>query len=162
VIYQLSSTYGETIISETDSCIAHLNFHVYPRFWFFAARKNPDTAPLVLWFNGGVSRIFQLSFPLPTYIQPGSSSMIGLFQEHGPCRIKDDSSTVALNPMSWNSEANVLYIDQPVGTGFSDGILAVGTSERAAQDVWRFLQLFLSNPRFSKYITNPLAIWTES
>ena len=25
------------------------------RFWFFAARNNPDTAPLVTWFNGGVS-----------------------------------------------------------------------------------------------------------
>lgn len=22
-------------------------------FWFFAARNNADTAPLVLWFNGG-------------------------------------------------------------------------------------------------------------
>jgi len=25
------------------------------RFWFFAARKNPETAPLITWFNGGVS-----------------------------------------------------------------------------------------------------------
>jgi hypothetical protein len=25
------------------------------RFWFFAARKNPDKAPLITWFNGGVS-----------------------------------------------------------------------------------------------------------
>jgi hypothetical protein len=25
------------------------------RFWFFAARNNPDTAPLITWFNGGVS-----------------------------------------------------------------------------------------------------------
>jgi hypothetical protein len=25
------------------------------RFWFFAARKNPDSAPLITWFNGGVS-----------------------------------------------------------------------------------------------------------
>ena len=25
------------------------------RFWFFAARNNSDTAPLVTWFNGGVS-----------------------------------------------------------------------------------------------------------
>jgi hypothetical protein len=25
------------------------------RFWFFAARNDPDTAPLVTWFNGGVS-----------------------------------------------------------------------------------------------------------
>jgi len=25
------------------------------RFWFFAARRNPETAPLITWFNGGVS-----------------------------------------------------------------------------------------------------------
>ncbi len=25
------------------------------RFWFFAARKNSDTAPLSIWLNGGVS-----------------------------------------------------------------------------------------------------------
>ena len=25
------------------------------RFWFFAARNNPDKAPLITWFNGGVS-----------------------------------------------------------------------------------------------------------
>jgi len=25
------------------------------RFWFFAARNNPETAPLITWFNGGVS-----------------------------------------------------------------------------------------------------------
>ena len=24
-------------------------------FWFFAARNNPDTAPLTIWLNGGVS-----------------------------------------------------------------------------------------------------------
>ena len=37
--------------------------------------------------------------------------MIGLFQELGPCRIKNDSSGVHLNPTSWNDEANVyVYI----------------------------------------------------
>lgn len=29
--------------------------HPIDRFWFFAARNNPETAPLITWFNGGVS-----------------------------------------------------------------------------------------------------------
>ena len=88
--------------------------------------------------------------------------MIGLFQENGPCRITNDSSSVTLNHYSWNNEANVLYIDQPVGVGFSYGETKVGTSEEAAADVWTFLQIFLSDPRFAKYSCRKLALWTES
>jgi len=116
-------------------------------FWFFAARTaDPDNAPLSIWLNGG----------------PGSSSMIGLFQELGPCRIKNDSSGVTLNPNSWNEVSNMLFIDQPVGVGFSHGTTTVGTSLAAAQDVWKFLQIFFSDTRFSKYAKNKFAIWTES
>ncbi|KAF5314902.1 hypothetical protein D9619_007517 [Psilocybe cf. subviscida] len=115
-------------------------------FWYFNSRKNPETAPLSLWFNGG----------------PGSSSMIGLLQENGPCRINNDTTTVSHNPYSWNNEANVLYIDQPVGVGFSHGDLKVGTSLAAAEDVWTFLQIFLSDKRFSHLRFNKLALWTES
>ncbi|KAJ3575512.1 hypothetical protein NP233_g1062 [Leucocoprinus birnbaumii] len=116
-------------------------------FWFFESRSNPDTAPLALWFNGG----------------PGSSSMIGLLQEMGPCRITNDSSSVTLNPFSWNNEANIVYIDQPVGVGFSHGdTTTVTNSQEAARDIWTFMQIFLSDSRFSKYKNNKLAIWTES
>ncbi|KAF5360521.1 hypothetical protein D9756_004504 [Leucocoprinus leucothites] len=116
-------------------------------FWFFESRSNPDTAPLALWFNGG----------------PGSSSMLGLLQELGPCRITNDSSSVTLNPFSWNNEANVLFIDQPVGVGFSHGDTStVSTSQEAARDIWKFMQIFFSDSRFAKYQTNNLAIWTES
>ncbi|KAJ6609023.1 serine carboxypeptidase [Mycena sp. CBHHK59/15] len=115
-------------------------------FWYFDARKDPLTAPLSLWFNGG----------------PGSSSMIGLLQELGPCRITNDSQSVTLNPYSWNNEANVLFIDQPVGVGFSHGTESVGTSEEAAADIWKFLQIFLADSRFSHLAANDLAIWTES
>ncbi|KAJ7075065.1 serine carboxypeptidase [Mycena belliarum] len=115
-------------------------------FWYFAARNNPETAPLSLWFNGG----------------PGSSSMIGLLQELGPCRITNDSSSVTLNPFSWNTNSNMLFIDQPVGVGFSHGTLSVGTSQAAAADVWTFLQIFLKDSRFSNLAANDLAIWTES
>ncbi|KAI0075950.1 serine carboxypeptidase [Panus rudis PR-1116 ss-1] len=115
-------------------------------FWFFAARKNSATAPLAIWLNGG----------------PGSSSMIGLFQELGPCRINNDSSTVSLNPYAWNEVANVLFIDQPVGVGFSHGTTTVGTSQQAAADTWKFLQFFFADSRFSKFQKNDFAIWTES
>lgn len=36
----------------------------------------------------------------------------------GPCRIVDGNSTEH-NPESWNSNANIFFIDQPVGVGFS-------------------------------------------
>ncbi|KAJ7189887.1 serine carboxypeptidase [Mycena pura] len=115
-------------------------------FWYFAARNNPSTAPLSLWFNGG----------------PGSSSMLGLLQELGPCRITNDSTSVTLNPFSWNNNSNMLFIDQPVGVGFSHGTESVGSSQEAAADIWSFLQIFLKDSRFSKLAANDLAIWTES
>ena len=68
-------------------------------FWFFEARNSPTTAPLATWFNGG----------------PGCSSMIGLFQENGPCHFVGGSSTPSLNPYSFNTYANMLYVDQPIG-----------------------------------------------
>ncbi|CAA7266090.1 unnamed protein product [Cyclocybe aegerita] len=116
------------------------------RFWFFEARENPDSAPLALWFNGG----------------PGASSMIGLFQENGPCLINNDSKTVSHNEYSWNNKVNMLYIDQPIGVGFSSGQTLVTTSQQAAADVWTFLQLFLEDERFQKYQNTSLGIWGES
>jgi len=88
--------------------------------------------------------------------------MIGLFQELGPCRINNQSSGVALNPTSWNTNANVLFIDQPVGVGFSYGSMTVGTSRQAAVDVWKFLQIWFADSRFSKYASRDFGIWTES
>jgi carboxypeptidase C (cathepsin A) len=116
-------------------------------FWFFESRNDPDNDPLALWFNGG----------------PGSSSMIGLFQELGPCRINNDSRTVSLNEFGWNNRANMIFIDQPVSVGFSHGNTATLTgTDAAAADVWTFMQILLSDPRFSKYANSTLAIWTES
>ncbi|KAF0469548.1 alpha/beta-hydrolase [Gigaspora margarita] len=44
--------------------------------------------------------------------------MDGVFLENGPWRINSDQSLRIIDG-SWNEYANMLYVDQPVGTGFS-------------------------------------------
>lgn len=78
-------------------------YNISTFFWFFQARHNPESAPLVIYLDGG----------------PGESSMFGVTQENGPCNINPDSNSTTLTPFSLNNYANVLYIDQPVSVGFS-------------------------------------------
>ncbi|PIL27294.1 hypothetical protein GSI_10441 [Ganoderma sinense ZZ0214-1] len=115
-------------------------------FWFFEARENPEDAPLVLWLNGG----------------PGCSSTTGLLFELGPCRIADEGKGVTRNDHSWTEAANVIFLDQPVNVGYSyaDDGTSVNTSPVAAEDVWAFLELFIS--RFPKYAKLPFHIAAES
>lgn len=44
--------------------------------------------------------------------------MDGAMMEVGPYRVKDDQ-TLEYNEGSWDEFANMLFVDQPVGTGFS-------------------------------------------
>jgi carboxypeptidase C (cathepsin A) len=56
----------------------------------------------------------------------------------------------------------MLYIDQPIGAGFSYGDETVGTSDEAAKDLWKFMQIFLKDSRFQKYANHSLGLWGES
>lgn len=71
-------------------------------FWFFPAENNPKSAPVSIWLQGG----------------PGASSLYGLFLEHGPYFLKPNNK-LSLRKYSWTKLASMLYIDNPVGTGFS-------------------------------------------
>ncbi|KAF9011694.1 Alpha/Beta hydrolase protein [Cyathus striatus] len=107
------------------------------------------TSPFILWLSGG----------------PGCSSMIGLFQENGPCKVKADSKSTTLNPFSWNNISNIqhmIYIDQSIGTGFSFGTDTVNSSFSAATFVWQAFQVLFESPRFSKFQNREFIFATES
>ncbi|KAJ7347264.1 Alpha/Beta hydrolase protein [Mycena albidolilacea] len=122
---KVSISYKQTQICETTPGVKSFNGYVnlppnlipgqdYPIhsfFWFFEARNNFENAPLSLWLQGG----------------PGSPSVGAALGENGPCSVNEDSQTTQLNPWSWNNEVNMLYIDQPVQTGFSYDTLVNGT-----------------------------------
>jgi len=84
---------------------------------------------------------------------PGCSSELALFYENGPYHINKDLS-LKINPYSWNAFANVIFVDQPVGTGFSyaDYIEDYVTNEKqVAQDMFVFMQqFFIQYPQYAK------------
>ncbi|KAK3077119.1 hypothetical protein LTS18_011169 [Coniosporium uncinatum] len=89
-------------------------------FWFVESRLNPATSPLTIWLNGG----------------PGSSSMIGLVNENGPCEVvqlpnNPDGSFGGYGTQArmwgWDRSSNILYVDQPDQVGFSFDKLMNGT-----------------------------------
>jgi pimeloyl-ACP methyl ester carboxylesterase len=71
-------------------------------YWYHEAVTAPEEKPLVLWLNGG----------------PGCSSLGGMFTELGPF-VLDKNLKVTLNPFSFNKVANILFLEQPAGVGFS-------------------------------------------
>ncbi|EDR04208.1 uncharacterized protein LACBIDRAFT_252730 [Laccaria bicolor S238N-H82] len=120
------------------------NMHMW--FWFFESRTSPETAPFTLWLSGG----------------PGCSSMIGLFQENGPCYVNPDSKTIVINSFSWNNISNMIYIDEPIGAGFSIGNDTVNSTETAAPFVWQAFQVLFESGAFSKFVSRELILATDS
>ncbi|KAL1918774.1 uncharacterized protein VTP21DRAFT_2796 [Calcarisporiella thermophila] len=72
-------------------------------YWFFPAEEpKKQDSPLIIWLQGG----------------PGSSSMTGLFLENGPLWV-DHNVLLHRRNSTWSRHYSMLFIDQPVGTGYS-------------------------------------------
>jgi len=118
-------------------------------FYWFAECDGCDsaTAPVALWTNGG----------------PGCSGLIGFMTEQGPFRPTADGA-LAANPYAWNKVANYLFIEQPVGVGFSYSTTSaaynnVGDDQAAALN-FQLMVKFLE--RFPQYHSNEFYISAES
>lgn len=114
-------------------------------FWLASSRKTvePGKEKLIIWLNGG----------------PGCSSMVGMMHENGPFTLQlnhdyDPTSTdpsnvkyhVKRNPYSWTEVANVMFVEQPIRTGFAVAAAEAGPiteEDQVANDFRGFLLSFI-------------------
>lgn len=72
-------------------------------FWFYPSNNPSATDEILIWLNGG----------------PGCSSLEGILQENGPFIWQYGTYRPVQNPYTWNNLTNVVWVEQPAGTGFS-------------------------------------------
>jgi len=106
-------------------------------FYWMHTNDNAD-APLMIYMNGG----------------PGASSMFANFLLNGPLRINHgsgpDDYSVYLNPEgSWSDTVHLVFVDQPIGTGFSYGEPLNTTMEQTSEEFVNFFhKLYEMYPQF--------------
>jgi len=86
---------------------------MYFHYWMVEAEHKPQTAPVIIWYNGG----------------PGASSLFGMFQEFGPLLLTEESMgeqylesgipTPIFNPWRWSATHTLVAIDSPPPMGLS-------------------------------------------
>ncbi|KAF3186777.1 hypothetical protein TWF788_002998 [Orbilia oligospora] len=97
-------------------------------FWFFPTTGGPETKDdLVIWLNGG----------------PGCSSLEGLLQENGPFTWQYGTYLPVLNKYTWVNLTNMVWVEQPVGTGFTQGEPNIKNEEELAVQFLGFLKNFV-------------------
>ncbi|KAK7268297.1 hypothetical protein RIF29_20994 [Crotalaria pallida] len=120
--------------------------HAARMFYFFFKSRNSEKDPVVIWLSGG----------------PGCSSELALFYENGPFKVANNMS-LELNDYGWDKVSNLLYVDQPTGTGFSystDSRDVRHDETGVSNDLYDFLQAFFAE--HPEYATNDFFITGES
>ncbi|XP_077497462.1 putative serine carboxypeptidase CPVL [Amblyomma americanum] len=96
-------------------------------FLYIKSKEYSENKPLLLWLQGG----------------PGKSSLFGQFLENGPLGIDASGQRYYRNHTLLNY-ANIIYLDQPVGSGYSFDRRKKynGTLEEASIHIVLFLRRF--------------------
>lgn len=123
-------------------------------FWLFAPHEPSTDKTLMVWLNGG----------------PGCSAFFaGVFFEHGPVTIPSNPAgyccvgqdeLLVYNPHNWASATHMLYVEQPVGVGFSHGGPEPVDEKDLSGDFYSFLLNFYSV--FEDYRDYQLFLFGES
>lgn len=112
-------------------------------YYFIQSEGKPKLDPLLLWITGG----------------PGCSSFNSLVYEIGPLQFDFDNYEGGLPqlisyPYSWTKAASIIFLDSPVGTGFSYSRSPEGwqsSDTKAANETYKFLmQWFAEHPEYLK------------
>ncbi|KAF4725691.1 hypothetical protein FOZ63_027640, partial [Perkinsus olseni] len=114
----------------------HLSGHCDTKlfYWFFESRNKPRDSPTVVYFQGG----------------PGASSLYSALSGNGgPCIVDDTGNSTSLNQYSWNTHANVMYLDQPAQVGFSRGSIPKCSVEASESTYSALEEFFTSRPEYN-------------
>ncbi|KAJ5888364.1 hypothetical protein N7495_008405 [Penicillium taxi] len=95
-------------------------------FYIFQPTIGEPVDEVTIWLNGG----------------PGCSSLESFLQETGRFTWQPGTFAPVENLYSWVNLTNVLWVDQPVGTGFSIGTPTATSQEETAQDFVKFFKNF--------------------
>ncbi|XP_075498932.1 serine carboxypeptidase-like [Primulina tabacum] len=105
-------------------------------FYFLFGSRKSSKDPVVMWLTGG----------------PGCASELALFYENGPFHITNNLS-LTWNKFGWDKVSNIIYVDQPTGTGFSHSSTDADlrhNEEGLSNDLYDFLQeFFKGHPQFA-------------
>ncbi|KAG9963863.1 serine carboxypeptidase, partial [Aureobasidium melanogenum] len=95
-------------------------------FFVFQPKLGEPVDEITIWLNGG----------------PGCSSLEGFLQENGRFTWLPGTYAPTENPYSWVNLTNMLWVEQPIGTGFSIGTPRATSEEEVAQDFIKFFKNF--------------------
>ncbi|KAF2434694.1 carboxypeptidase S3, penicillopeptidase S3, CPD-S3 [Tothia fuscella] len=109
-------------------------------FFVYQPTINAPVDEITIWMNGG----------------PGCSSLEGFFQENGRFVWLENQPRPTINDQAWVNATNMLWVEQPIGTGFTVGTPTAKTEEEIAADFVGFFKNFQTTfgiKNFKIYVT---------